>query len=104
MQAVELSYVERNGILYPDIQISNDAEADKRPVGKYGMMWLRFMKEYHYDRYVELLMNGELMQIAHKVNDESHEQIELMLRGSNGYVRHMANEGQVIREFVFVIR
>ena len=39
METLKLNYIEKNGILYPDIQISNNAEADKHPIGKYGMMW-----------------------------------------------------------------
>jgi len=43
---VELEYIEVDGILYPKIQISNDVEYDEMPLGKYGRMRLKYLKEY----------------------------------------------------------
>lgn len=77
METLKLNYIEKNGILYPDIQISNNAESDKRPIGKYGMMWLKFMKEHYHDDYLHHLMKGDLVETAHKVNDESHEMTQV---------------------------
>jgi len=100
MEILKLNYIEKNGILYPDIQISNDANADKRPMGKYGMMWLRFMKEFHHDDYTHHFLKGDLTEIAHKVNDESHEMIDGMLnRKSTSMDRHIIEEN-IIKEFV----
>ena len=72
----KISYTNINGALYPNLQISKDKEADKRPIGKYGQMYLNYLKAEHSERYAELRMTGELMPLVHKVNDETHEQIK----------------------------
>lgn len=104
MKPIELNYIEKNGLLYPEFQISNDEFADKEPNGKYGMMWLRFMKEGHYDRYVELRMSGELMPKAHKINDETHEMIDSQLKYFSRSIDRLVVESNFIREFVLKIR
>jgi len=101
MQPFELKYIEKNGLLYPDLQISNNILDDKRPIGKYGMMWLKFMKEHHINRYNELKFSGELMSKAHKINDESHEMITIQSKNITNLIDYEIN---VIREFVLVIR
>ena len=72
----KISYTNINGALYPNLQISKDKEADKRPIGKYGQMHLNYLKDEHPERYAELRMSGELIPLVHKVNDETHEQIK----------------------------
>lgn len=82
----KISYTNINGALYPNLQISKDKEADKRPIGKYGHMYLNYLKDEHPERYAELRMSGELMPLVHKVNDETHEQIkELTCKLMNQY-------------------
>ena len=61
---VELEYEEIDGILYPKIQISNDVKDDERPLGKYGQMRLKYLKEHKTYVYRELLVNGELVDGA----------------------------------------
>lgn len=73
-KAIELNYIKKNGMLYPDLQISINVDDNKQPIGKYGMMWLKFMFEWHYDRYIELRMDGKLLPIAHKMNDETYQE------------------------------
>ena len=120
-EPLELNYKARNGLLYPDLQVSNDPMADIEPLGKYGQMCLLFLKEEYPDRYAELTMNGELMPLMHKVNEESHARVEeltnklirkqgysdtsdtmLMFRRRNSY-KAVAEE-VVIREFVLIPR
>lgn len=69
---VELEYMDIDGILYPKIQISNDVKYDERPLGKYGRMRLKYLKEHKPNMYSLLRMNGELMEYCHKVNDEAN--------------------------------
>ena len=116
-----LNYKEINGLLYPDLQISNNPIADIEPLGKYGQMCLSYLKEEHPVRYAELVMDGELMSLMHKVNEEAHLQVEdltnkllkkqkysdssdtlLMFRRRNSF-KAMAEE-VVIQEFVLISR
>jgi len=72
----KINYTTINGALCPDLQISKDGEADKRPIGKYGQMYLNYLKDEHPERYAELRMSGDLIPLGNKVNDEMHEQIK----------------------------
>ncbi len=75
---VELEYEEVDGILYPKIQISNDVKDDERPLGKYGQMRLKYLKEHKPCMYREMLVNGELMEHCHRVNDEANDMAMLI--------------------------
>ncbi len=75
---VELEYEEVDEILYPKIQISNDVKYDEKPLGKYGQMRLKYLKEHKAYMYRELLMNGELMEHCHRVNDEANKMAMLI--------------------------
>jgi len=72
MKPIELNYIKKNVYLYPNVQISNNIEYGKRPIGKYGMMWLGFMKEHHFDRYNKLKISGKLIEQAQKIDDEAY--------------------------------
>ena len=100
---IELIYVKKNGMLYPDLQISNDVDDDKQPIGKYGMMWLKFMHEWHYDRYIELRMSGDLLAYAHSINNEAFAMIKFQA-GSNYNIERAIIEDNIIKEFVLIIR
>ncbi len=75
---VELEYEEVDGILYPKIQVSNDVKDDERPLGKYGGMRLIYLKEHKPRMYREMLVNGELMEHCHRVNDEANKMAMLI--------------------------
>jgi hypothetical protein len=74
---VHLDYTEKDGILYPNLQISNSEEADQ-PLGRYGRMALEYLRENHPDRYTALKMDGSLMEVMHRIQSEATEQIETM--------------------------
>ena len=50
---LNLSYHEQDGMLLPNIQISNRAE-DDCPLGRYGRMALSYLRENHSDCYTAL--------------------------------------------------
>ena len=58
-----------------DLQISNSSEAD-RPLGRYGRMALEYLKDNQPERYTILKMDGSLMEVMHRVQDEAMEKIE----------------------------
>nr|WP_243109578.1 TnpV protein [Dehalobacter sp. 14DCB1] len=70
-----MNYQEIDGLKVPSIQISNNSE-DDRPLGKYGRMALEFLKEQNPQRFMILKMDGTLMEIMHKVQEEAVEKIE----------------------------
>lgn len=65
------------GMMLPDLQISNSSEADQ-PLGRYGRMALEYLRENHPERFTTLKMDGSLMEIMHRVQDEATEKIEAL--------------------------
>jgi hypothetical protein len=78
-EAINLAYTEQDGIMYPQIQISEDTEADVKPLGKYGQMALNHIRENHPNRYSVLLSEGELLPIMHEANDKAYERLDAIV-------------------------
>ncbi len=67
-------YEEREGLFYPVIA---EAEIQEQiPVGKYGHLWMNFMKENHPDRYRHLLRFGKLMTKAIEIDEEAYQLLD----------------------------
>ena len=75
---INLKYREQDGMMLPDLQISNSSEADQ-PLGRYGRMALEYLRENHPERFTTLKMDGSLMEIMHRVQDEATEKIEALI-------------------------
>jgi len=73
---LNLSYQERDGLLYPNLRISNEAEADQQPLGKYGRIALNHLRQHHPQRFLILQMQGNLMEKMHQVEQEALERME----------------------------
>ena len=77
MGKMDIPYVEKDGILYPLLTIPADMELSS--VGKYGLLWLSYMKENHKGRFRTLTRLGCVNQAAHKVNEEAYEMLDLII-------------------------
>lgn len=67
-----IEYEERDGLLYPLLSVNlHTAEITK--AGKYGRMWMNFMKENYPQRYRTLQRFGKLSELAEMVNEEAYE-------------------------------
>ncbi|KFN12113.1 TnpV protein [Paenibacillus macerans] len=75
-----LNYHEIDGLQYPDLQISNQAEADQQPLGKYGRMALNFLRNHHPQRFLILKMQGNLMKKMHQVEQEAHAKMDTLTK------------------------
>ena len=49
---MELTYTERNGIMYPDLVLP---EQTNHPIGKYGKLRLDYLKKHRRGTYTTLL-------------------------------------------------
>ncbi len=70
----EILYEERVGLLYPVVELPEDLPLGQ--VGKYGLLWLNYMKENHTERYRLLLRIGRLNKVACEVHEEAWEMLE----------------------------
>jgi len=73
---MDLTYTERNGIMYPDLALS---EQSNYPIGKYGRMRLDYLKKHRRGTYTTLLTSCTLNQHLYDTEQEAKRQIELTL-------------------------
>lgn len=69
-------YEEREGLFYPVIAEMEIQEPIH--VGKYGHLWINFMKENHPDRYRHLFRFGKLRTKATEVDEEAYQLMDSM--------------------------
>lgn len=73
---MELTYTERNGIMYPDLALPKQTNY---PIGKYGKMCLDYLKKHRRGTYTTLLTSCTLNQHLYETEQEAKQQIELTL-------------------------
>lgn len=66
----------RDGMMYPELQISTDAQTDRMPVGKFGSLWKEYMMEEHPHRLSELVAQGKVNEVILQVEKEAEQQKE----------------------------
>ena len=64
-------------LLLPNIVIG---ETEKKPVGKYGRMRKRYLKEQHPILYSELLLSGKLYPHLLEIDEACEERMELLIK------------------------
>ena len=109
---MELTYTERNGIMYPDLALP---EQPDYPIGKYGRMRLDYLKKHRRGTYTTLLTSCTLNQHLYEAEQEAKRQIDLTisrlvkergiteeLKASNPlqWVQEMNNAKQSVEEIV----
>ena len=78
------SFFEKNGgtytrvgdVLLPDLTIG---EAEQRPIGKYGRMRKRYLKEHHPVIFSELLLSGKLYPHLLEIDEACEGRVELLV-------------------------
>lgn len=70
------TYTQVGDVLLPDICIG---EAEQRPIGKYGRMRKRYLKEQHPAIFSELLLSGKLYPHLMEIDDACEGRIELLV-------------------------
>ena len=73
---MELSYTERNGVMYPDLALP---EQTNYPIGKYGRIRLNYLKKHRRGTYTTLLTSCTLNQHLYETEQETKRQIDLTL-------------------------
>lgn len=70
------TYREEEGLLYPNIEMPEEKAID---VGKYGYLWLDYLRENHPERYQYLRNHGGLNEKAAEVNEEAYDLLNQMM-------------------------
>ncbi len=72
-EAMGGTYTEVDGVLYPNIKVSEEVDVW---AGKYGLLWIDYMKSNHAERYRYHIRMGTLNSKAFEVNEEAYEMLE----------------------------
>ena len=73
---MELTYTEKNDIMYPDLALP---EQTNYPIGKYGRMRLDYLKKHRRGTYTTLLTSCTLNQHLYETEQEAKCQIDFTL-------------------------
>ena len=78
---INLNYTEgKDGLLYPDIQVSENQDYDNMEIGKYGQMWKDYMTEQHPHRVSQLIAEGKINQMIVSVDKEAENRKETLIQ------------------------
>ena len=75
LEELGIEYTECDGILYPVISVGTEKNL-LNTIGKYGRMWVAFMKNSHPDRYRSLVRFGRLQEKATQIDEEAYELLD----------------------------
>ena len=83
-EAIGGTYTEVNGILYPNISVeakepNTDSAITSTDIGKYGHLWISYMKENHPDRYRHHVRMGQILIKAKEVNEDAYEMLDMVV-------------------------
>ena len=73
---MELTYRRCGDYFLPNLGIPAE---DMRPLGKYGRMRLRYLREYRPLLFNQLLLSGKLMAHLHSIDKACQERMELLI-------------------------
>lgn len=92
-----ITYTEKNGLLYPDLTLPKQSDAD---LGRFGRMRERHLKEHRKAYYSILCIKLELNDHLRSINRQAVEQIELIaeqLAKAEGITEHLNARDQLGR-------
>ena len=73
---MKLTYRRCGDYYLPNIGIPAD---DMRPLGKYGRMHMRYLREHQSLLFNQLLLSGKLMKHLYSINDACQERLDLLI-------------------------
>ena len=71
------TYVKKDGYLYPNIVIP---EEDMQPIGKYGRMRKRYLKEHRPVVYSQLIVSGNLFSHLREIDSTCNARMEQVVK------------------------
>ena len=71
------AYTQVGDVLLPNLTIGEDGQ---QPIGKYGRMRMRYLKEHRPVLYSNLLLSGKLFQHLVEIDEACVERVELLIR------------------------
>ena len=69
-----------DGMMYPEIRVSENPQTDRMPVGRFGSRWKAYMMEKHPHRLSELVAQGRINKVIFQVDQEAEQRKETLIR------------------------
>ena len=91
----ELTYTEKNGILYPNVIVP---EEEKKPIGKYGRMRLDYLKNHRPVIYNTLAATGKLQAHLLEIEQTAQDRLDRMMaemKKTSGVTEKLKAENQM---------
>lgn len=73
---MEITYTEKDGLMYPDLILPEQSSED---IGRFGRMRRKYLKEHRKALYSLLTMKLELNDHLREINDQANEMIEAIV-------------------------
>ncbi len=72
----ELIYKRNGDYLLPDLGLT---EAERRPLGKYGLMRMQYLEEHRPGLYTRLILSGRLMEHLQEIEETAQARLESLM-------------------------
>ena len=69
-----------DGMMYPEIRVSENPQTDRMPVGRFGSRWKAYMMEEHPHRLSELVAQGRVNEVILQVDQEAEQRKEVLIQ------------------------
>ena len=73
---MKITYVPKGDYLYPNVTLTAD---DQLPIGKYGRMRKKYLKEHRPILYNDLIFRGKLQRHLWEIDQTAHQRLEQMM-------------------------
>ncbi len=70
----------RDGMMYPEITVSENPQTDRMPVGRFGSRWKVYMMEKYPHRLSELVAQGRINEMILQVDQEAEQRKEVLIQ------------------------
>ena len=72
----ELKYTRNGDYLLPDMGLT---EAERKPLGKYGIMRQQYLEKNRPGLYTRLILSGRLMEHLQEIDETAHSRLESLM-------------------------
>ncbi len=69
-----------DGMLYPEIKVSENPQSDRMPVGRFGSRWKTYMMENHPHKLSELVAQGRVNEVIFQIDQEAEQRKEALIQ------------------------
>ena len=72
----EIVYKQHGNYLLPDLGLT---DAEQQPLGKYGIMRMRYLEQHRPGLFTRLLLSGQLMEHLQEIESSAQNRLELLM-------------------------